>query len=424
MSERDPTESPSGDEAMTAEDFRQGMTALSEDFRNDPWPQLAAIREQGQGTIYEESAKTLLVTRAEHMDAILRDRTFWMDPRKAARVSPVRHLVEADDSREPSMLFQDDPQHRRLRTLVARDFAPRALEKWRSRIRATAEQLLDKLEGRKQWDVIEDYSGPLPTIVIAMMLGLEEADFEWFKEASDAVAYAFFNPLCSDEDKAQGEHWRARLNECFETAIARQRQQKEVAEDLISGMVNAREGKDQLSDEEIATQCGLLLIAGNITTTDLIGNGVHALLTHREQWKLLCEQPSLSKNAVEELLRFVPPVMGTGRIVPDEREVVGCPMHRGDSLALQLAAANRDPRWVKEPDRLDIQRENPEHHSFGGGQHFCLGAHLARMEAQEALLALTARQPQLYLPDHQDAAPERRNMPGFAGFISLPVRIG
>jgi cytochrome P450 len=189
-------------------------------------------------------------------------------------------------------------------------------------------------------------------------------------------------------------------------------------EDLISALIAAKEGNDQLTDTEIVTMCELLLAAGNVTTTDLIGNGVWCLLRHPDQLQQLHDDPSLIANAVEEILRFESPVVQTARIPMADVTIGGCPMRRGESVLAFLAAANRDPERYPEPDRFDITRNDVHHHSFGGGAHFCLGAPLARLEAQLAITALVERFPNLRLAGD---ALEWRAMPGFRGLVKLPV---
>jgi hypothetical protein len=167
-----------------------------------------------------------------------------------------------------------------------------------------------------------------------------------------------------------------------------------------------------MTDEEIITQCNLLLIAGNVTTTDLIGNGVKALLDHPQQLALLRADSGLLANAIEEMLRFDSPVTQTGRTVLAETSVDGCPLQRGASVTLSLAAANRDPRANPDPESFDIRRSDIRHQSFGGGKHLCLGAHLARVEGQEAILALLARHPRLALSAR---GWRHREVPSFRG---------
>jgi hypothetical protein len=167
------------------------------------------------------------------------------------------------------------------------------------------------------------------------------------------------------------------------------------------------------------TQANLLLIAGNVTTTDLIGNGVKALLENPEQWQKLRENPQLIKNAVEEMLRFDSPVVNSGRIANRDLTVKGCPVVKGESLNTSLAAANRDPNVYPNPNQFDIERADTHHQSFGGGRHLCLGAHLARLEAQEAILGLIEKYPNLKL---SDKGHEYHAIPSFRGMSHFWVK--
>ncbi|MGI9345814.1 MAG: cytochrome P450 [Gammaproteobacteria bacterium] len=399
------------------------LNALDPGFRENPLPYLSAISEQGSGTLLQEGIM-LSLARASDIAETLRDTKLWVDPHKSKPDSPSRILVaNQSEDRQLSILLLDNPDHKRLRSILVRDFTPKALEKWRTVIKETAHDLLDSIQKstshNESWDLIQDYAGPLPTIVIGKMLGLEERDFGWFKVASDAVSMAFFNPACTDEEREQGRYWDTKLNEHFTEMLAVKR--RNPGDDLISSMVAAADQEQQISDKEILTQCNLLLVAGNITTTDLIGNGLHCLLQDRKQWQLLCENPQLAANTVEEMLRLTPPVMNTARIADRPRQIAGCPMDTGETINLMLAAGNLDPRTNPDPHTLNIERKNITHFSFGGGAHFCLGAHLARMEAQEALLALTNRYPQLQLVPPIDTGASKRSMPGFSGFLSIPV---
>jgi cytochrome P450 len=204
-----------------------------------------------------------------------------------------------------------------------------------------------------------------------------------------------FNPFPSEEQRVQAKAARQALNDFFYAEIARRR--RALGADLISDMLRAEAAGERLSDKEIVVQCNLLLVAGNVTTTDLIGNGVKALLQYPEQLEKLKARPGLIANAVEEMLRFDSPVVNSGRIADRDMEIDGCPVRRGDSLSVSLAAANRDPQVYPEADVFDIQRQDVHHHAFGGGRHHCLGAPLARVEAQEAILGLFDRFPDLQL---------------------------
>jgi hypothetical protein len=191
--------------------------------------------------------------------------------------------------------------------------------------------------------------------------------------------------------------------------------------DLIMSLMEAKEGADALSDDEIVSMCNLLLTAGNVTTTDLIGNGVLALLQHPEEWRKLREDPSLIKNAVEEMLRYDPPVTQSGRTPLSDLEIDGVHIAAGQSVTPQLAAANRDPAGRAEPDRFDITREDTHHSSFGGGIHYCLGAPLARLEAQISVGRLVERFPRLRLAG---GPVEWKRVPTFRGLARLDVLPG
>jgi cytochrome P450 len=223
-----------------------------------------------------------------------------------------------------------------------------------------------------------------------------------------------FNPRLTDAERARMEGATRELEDYLRRSIAERRARP--ANDLLSALVAVEERGDQLTDAEIVTMCGLLLAAGNVTTTDLIGNGVWTLLRHPAELAKLRANPALIKNAVEELLRFEPPVMQTGRLASEDVTIGGCSIGRGESVLSLLAAANRDPAACPDPDRFDISRADVCHHSFGGGAHYCLGAPLARLEAQIALGRLFERFPNLRLVDEP---PEWRGIPAFRGLVRL-----
>jgi cytochrome P450 len=188
----------------------------------------------------------------------------------------------------------------------------------------------------------------------------------------------------------------------------------------MTSLLQAEESGERLTEDEIVTMCALLLAAGNVTTTDLIGNGVHALLRHPDELRKLKDDPSLIKNAVEEMLRFDGPVTQSGRTPLEPYEIGGVPIGAGQSVTPSLAAANRDPAVHEDPNRFDITRSNTEHHSFGGGVHYCLGAALARAEAQIAIGMLVSRFPAIRAGE---SPIEWRRVPGFRGLSSLPVHL-
>lgn len=392
-------------------------TSLDAGYRADPEPIHDTLRNLDP-VHHDTQLNRWLLTRHDDVDALLRDRTLSADIRNSAPGEFMDLFLGGQrDGRQPSILFLDPPDHTRLRGLVSKAFTPRAIEATKPRIQEIIDELLEAVAGGEGFDLIGDFSGPLPTIVIAEMLGVDPADRADFKRWSD-LGVMGFDPTLSDEAKLLVAEASGELDAYFRRAIAERRAAP--TDDLISGMIAAEEAGAMFNDEEIVTMCALLLAAGNVTTTDLIGNGMLALLQHPDQMELLREDPSLVKNAVEEMLRFDSPVTETGRIPLEDTMIGGCPVGKGASLLPVLSAANHDPAVYDEPHRFDITRADTHHHSFGGGVHFCLGAPLARLEAQMAVATLVQRFPNLRLADERL---ERRLIPGFRGLVRLPVLI-
>ena len=389
------------------------LTALDPAFRADPYPVLARLRAR-EPVHYDRVIGRWVLSRSEDIERLLRDRTTSVDPRNANEGTYMRLFARFQ---EFSLLFQDPPAHTRLRSLVSKAFTPRAVERLAPRIRQIVDELLGAVSGRDRFDLIEAFAGPLPVIVIAEMLGIDPADRHDFRRWSDGQAMGL-NPLPTAAERTVAEQANAELEAYLRRALAERRAAP--GDDLISALIAVEEAGDQLTDREIVTMCTLLLAAGNLTTTDLIGNGVWLLLRHPEQLGRLRDDPSLITNAVEEILRFESPVVQTARIPMERRDFVGCPIHRGESVLASLAASNRDPGRYPEPDRFDITRRDVHHHSFGGGAHYCLGAPLARLEAQLAIPAFLQRFPRLRLAD---APLEWRAFPGFRGLARLWVRV-
>jgi hypothetical protein len=389
------------------------LTSLDPAFQQGPDAILDVLRARDP-VHHDQVLQRWLLTRHDDVDALLRDRSLSADPRKGAPGTFMTAFVSPND-REPSILFLDPPEHTRLRGLVSKAFTPRAIEQMAPRIREIVDELLDAAAGGAGFDVIEAFAGPLPTIVIAEMLGVDPADRLDFKRWSDDGVMSF-DPLLSAELRERVAASSAEQEAYFRRVIAERRARPRA--DLISSLIAVEDEGGRLDDDELVTMCGLLLAAGNVTTTDLIGNGTLALLRHPDELRKLRADPSLIKNAVEEMLRYDPPVTETGRIPLAGTEFRGCPIGSGESLVPVMAAANHDPDVYPEPHRFDITRADTHHQSFGGGVHFCLGAPLARLEAQIALGALVARFPSLRLVDE---ALEYRRIPGFRGLVRLNV---
>ncbi|HEV8574806.1 MAG TPA: cytochrome P450 [Dehalococcoidia bacterium] len=390
------------------------LTALDPTFQADPYPVLAKLRELDP-VHHDTTLQRYVLTRHDDVEELLFDRSLSVDPRNAAPGTFEAMFGFGDPDRQPSMLFSDPPYHTRLRALVSKAFTAKAVEQIRPRIQEVVEELLDAMEAEREVDLIETFAGPLPTIVIAEMLGVDPADRADFKRWSD-IGVMNFNPLLTPEERVlvneAGEAMDAYLRRAVEERRERPR------DDLITRLVHAEEGGDQLTDDEIVTMCSLLLAAGNLTTTDLIGNGMLALLRNPGELRKLRDDPSLIKNAVEEMLRYDSPVIMSGRTPLQDAVIAGREIGAGQSVTPILGAANHDPTVYPEPDQFDITRENTSHHSFGGGVHYCLGAPLARAEAQIAVGALVSPFPNMRL---SESPLEWRRVPGFRGLKRLPV---
>jgi cytochrome P450 len=393
------------------------LTPFDEEFRRDPHPRLKDLRELCP-VHRDPELDQVVISSEESAREIVRDHNLGVDPRKANPEDSVQQFRPQDDS-EPSMLFLDDPDHQRLRKLVAPSFAPKKVEAKRPMIREIAESLVAAITPNHQgeFDLIDGLAGPLPAVAIAKILGIDPQLQNQFKDWSEAASAAFFTGALDPSLQEPGAVAIESLRELFAQEI--EQRQGGQADDLIGQMVHAQEDGDRFSKEEILTMCNLLLVAGNVTTSDLIGNGLRALLQHPAQVAMIRQRPEILPNAVEEMLRFDPPVTVTGRITPEVLDIKGVEVRARESMTVMLSAANRDPAVHSEPEQFLIDRSDPQHLSFGGGAHFCVGAHLARIEAQEAIRALLARFPRLELVPGSE---EWKQVPGFRGMAKVLLR--
>ncbi|MEJ3655283.1 cytochrome P450 [Actinomycetes bacterium KLBMP 9759] len=372
----------------------------------DPWPVYEAIR--GRGAVYR-SRIGYAVTSHELCRQVLRGSQFGMlDSKGALPGSPERTDVA------PSLLDLDPPDHSRLRRLVAPAFRPKLIAGYRPRIEQVAERLLDDVDHHAPFDLVGDFATPLPITVISELLGIPEDRRGPFAEYGALVGETL-GGLPTGQQRKRLAIANAALTALFVELMDRRR--AEPGDDVISVLVNAVDGERMSADELVAT-CGLLLVAGFETTVNLIGNAVFHLLTDREQWELLRGRPELAAGAVEETLRFDPPVPVTGRTCQSATELAGTPIDRDAIVFAVLAAANRDGTVYADPHTFDITREGaPEHFAFSSGIHYCLGAQLARIEGEIALQVLTERMPGLTLAGR----PRLRNSSAIRGYAHLPT---
>jgi pimeloyl-[acyl-carrier protein] synthase len=378
----------------------------------DPYPFYRQMRAQDP-VHWNGSIRTWFLTRHADVCDLLRDDRFSADRTRSER------YVEPPPGRgRPgrSMLVVDPPDHTRLRNLVNKAFTPRMVDQLRPRIESIAADLLDGLGGASHADLIARFAYPLPVIVIAEMLGVPAHDRARFQEWS-AVVVKGLDPFVDSETQEAVLDARDALAEYLRGIIDERR--REPAGDLITAMIAAREKGDLLGEGELVAMCNLLLVAGHETTVNLIGGGTLALLRHPDQLERLRREPALARTAVEELLRYAPPVQWTGRVAAVDLEVGGRRIAAGQTVVGILAAANRDPDVFDEPDRLDVARDPNHHVSFGRGIHFCLGSPLARLEAQVALPMLLERFPDLRLAGD----PEPRPTWNLRGLARLPVAL-
>lgn len=314
-----------------------------------------------------------------------------------------------------SMLTLDDPDHARVRGIVAEAFLKRAAAA-QDNIAVVIERVLKELEGRERFDVVEDYAGRIPMQVLGPILGCPPESFADLKRWTEAGAQAFDPTAESGVAQAAIEGRRGILGHFRGLMEARAVEPKD---DLVTDLLRVQASGAPLSEHEILHNLFALLVAGHLTTSDLIGNGLHLLLAHPQAKADILADPDLIVSAVDEILRYEPPISYTARFPKADGQVGGCPYKGGDALTVSLVAANRDPAKFDDPHTFDIRRKRNTHLAFGAGAHICIGAPLARVEGQMAILRLLQTYPNLRRAD--DAPPDWRAVAGVRGLSKLEV---
>jgi pimeloyl-[acyl-carrier protein] synthase len=366
------------------------------EFRIDPYPFYRTLQAKHRVYVSRLLGSTCLLSRYDDTVAVLGDARFSVDRPQAEafqRLQPFRGLSpEFTQAIHSALLMIDPPAHTRLRRLVNKAFTPRVVEGLRGRIQALVDELLDAVAACHSMELIHDLAYPLPVTVIAELLGIPVADRARLKDWSDTLA-VLLDPLQAADGLAPTERAYAEIAAYMRPIFADRR--RAPRDDLISALVAVEEEGQTLSETELLSLTMLILGAGHETTTNLIANAVLALLRNPGERRRLQDDPTLIGSAVEEFLRYDSPVQTTDRVATVDCEVAGHPVRKGMIVVLLLGAANRDPARFADPDRLDLGRPDNHHLSFGHGAHFCLGAALARVEAQIAIATLLRRFPNL-----------------------------
>jgi cytochrome P450 len=366
-------------------DSWHGATPVDPGFRDDPYPALAHLREVDPVNLTPFGIWRL--TRFADVERLLKEVPTGVRMSDGSR--PGENVGLGDERRSEFILLQDPPNHTRLRKLVSKAFTLRAVQRLRERAQAIADEQMDRVLARGEMDVIADLALPVPSTMICEMMGVPLSDrgkfTVWTADATHLLASLFIPPDVRDRGLAAGQALEAYFNDL----IAERR--RDLGDDILSDLIRAEEDGDQLTHSELVSQSIGLLIAGFETTIGLIGNGVLALARHPEQMAILQERPDLLPNAIEECLRYDGPILLTVRILREDTEFGGRVIPRDAMVMAMLAAANRDPERYRDPDRFDVTRDDHSPLGFGGGIHYCLGAHLARMEAQVAIGTLLSR---------------------------------
>ncbi|MGV7214248.1 cytochrome P450 [Bradyrhizobium sp. UFLA05-112] len=392
---------------------------LAPDFIRDPYPHYERLR--AVDPMHLTPFGSFVASRHAEVSLVLRDKRFGKDFAERSRRRYGPEIMEEPVFRNlgHTMLQADPPDHTRLRGLVVKAFTARRVEDMRPRIQEIVDQTLDAMIDRGQMDLIGDFAFRLPVTIICDMLGIPEEHREGFhKGSSDGVRILDPVPMTPDEIK-QGNARNLMAQMYFHQLFELRR--RNPGDDLTTQLVLAEEDGNKLTNEELTANIMLLFVAGHETTVNLIGNGLLALHRNPDQLALLRSRPELITNAIEEFLRYDSSVQMTGRVtLGDIHDLGGKRIPKGESVLCLLGSANRDPAvYPDSPERLDILRDNVKPVSFGGGIHFCLGAQLARIEAEIAINTLLRRLPDLRIDDVQN--PEWRPTFVLRGLKRLPA---
>jgi cytochrome P450 len=402
------------------------LTPLNPNFNENPHVYLDRLRTECP-VHRDTQAGLFFLTSYADVRGILSDTSMWRGPERAEEGAVLTRAILnqnlegrniPEDEERSGILLMDEPDHMRIREPFAKALYKR-VARAKPLVQQVVKEWLDRLGGRAEIDAMADFALRVPIDVIARILGVDDARLDEFREWSEGVIL-ILNPFREPDQTKRCVAASNALSAYMRDLMAARR--KEPKDDLVSDMVLLQKEGAPLNEGEISTNLQGLLIGGNLTTTDLIGNGIWLLLKHPAELAKLRADPSLINSCVEEILRYESPVDITGRIAPRTLEVGGCPVKQSQSLFMSLRGANRDPAVFQEPHRFDISRKDAPHVAFGGGLHLCIGAPLARLEAQVALQMFFDRFPKARLVQ-PDAKPEWRTLPFFRGLKDIKVAV-
>ncbi len=395
----------------------------SEAYFEDPYPIYDRLRTEAP-VFWSEKWAAWVVTRHEDIAGIAKDTKSFsnagritlflnqLPPSEQAQLSYLKAHYE-----DAGLVHSDPPDHARLRRLVSKAFTPRMIENMRGEVVRIVDSLLDRVQLRGEMDLIRDFAFPLPAIIIAGMLGVPDEEREQFKDWSDKIQQFLGTGRANLERALEAqESWRA-MNAYFEKLVAERR--REPQDDIVSGLISARDEKDALTEKEMIGTCGAMLIAGHETTTNLISNSILILMGNPQTRRELSEKPELYPTATEEFLRFESPFQSAPRTCRADTKIGGQLIREGNLVHLMLGAANRDPEKFENPSQLNIHRQDLKHVAFGHGIHLCLGAALARLEGPIAIEAALRRLPELRLAKGKRPLWKRSMVQ--RGMITMPV---
>jgi cytochrome P450 len=398
-----------------------GKVVFSDEILQDPYPTYARMHADGP-LHYIDVGKWAVWAVFSHAECSLIAKDSRLSAKRAKQMLlPLPISRQAEFSELARMLslwliFMDPPEHTRLRKLLNKGFSPAVVENLRPQVEAIVDRMLAPYKEGSKIELMSEFANPLPVQIILEMLGIPVELGDSFVEWSRAIAAFRGNPTRTVDDARAAQDALVALTEFFRKTVAERRRNK--GGDLISLLIDIEEEGEVLTEEELYAQCIALLFAGHETTRNLIGNGMYTLLQNPEQMAELREKPEMIRSAVEEILRFESPVQFTARVLKEDIEVCGQPIRKGWTMLCMLGAANRDPKQFKDPNQLDLNRLNNQHLAFSAGIHFCIGAQLARLEGQVAILNLVQRFPEMKIIGPK---PEWAHTFGLRGLKSLSV---